>query len=62
LLEGLQAGYQFFLFAGRETVPNAGTRPAEELPGDATIGTLNPARKNIIGQSFEAFPEAVKLG
>jgi hypothetical protein len=32
------------------------------LPGYGTIGTLNPARKNIIGQSFEAVPEAVKLG
>jgi hypothetical protein len=50
------------LFFGRESVPNAGTRPAEKLPGYGPIGTLNPARKNIIGQSFEAVAEPGQFG
>jgi hypothetical protein len=61
-LQPLQSRNQLFLLACRETVPNAGTRPAEKLPRDGTIGTLNPARKNIIGQRFKAVAEPCQLG
>jgi hypothetical protein len=42
------------LFFGRESVSHAGPGPAQELPRDGTIGTLNLASKHFIGQLLEA--------
>jgi hypothetical protein len=49
--------YQLLLFFGRQPVAHARSCAAEKLPGYGTIGALNPARKNIIGERFKAVPE-----